>query len=60
MLTKLPASPKIAVCIVAYNRPEYFLETLKALQANTVLKDLPVHIYLDGAPVPRSVRTRQS
>jgi hypothetical protein len=59
MLTKLPTSPNIAVCIIAYNRPEYFFRTLTALRANAILKDLPVHIILDGG-VGASVSENQA
>tara|TARA_R100000808_G_C2155305_1_gene167421 strand:- start:14463 stop:15467 length:1005 start_codon:yes stop_codon:yes gene_type:complete len=41
---------KTAICVLAYNRPDYFKEVVESIEANTESHELPVFFFLDGGP----------
>lgn len=43
-------SCKIAVAIIAYNRPEYLERCLKSIERNPESQSLPFYFFLDGGP----------
>ena len=41
---------RVAACMIAYNRPQYFRPVVESIAANPEAQTIPFHFYLDGGP----------